>query len=604
MSDPSIPSAAARLPAFEKTVDLLVFGAGIGGLAAALYGRINGLEVLLCEKTALIGGTTASSGGIIWAPRNPHARAAGAADSREEVLRYLQGETGAAYDAELAEAFVDSAPDAIATLEKNSAVRFGHLTWPDYHPDRPGAAQSGRTLESGRFDGRRLGAEFRRVRPPLPPLMLFGGMQVDKRKVDDFLNPFRSFSTFFRVIRTFARYGADRLRYPRGTELGAGNALVASLFFSLREKGADVWTDAPLLRLLRDDSGRVTGATLRKDGRDVAVRARRGVVLATGGFPHNMQMRQEFSSDFPHDHSFGYEANVGEGISAARGIGATMDTRLASPGYWQPSSSIRDADGIEHPVLYGYLDRGRPGVIAVNSAGKRFVNEANSYHDVGRALIDNGYGRGESFYFVCDREFVWTHGLGLIRPFQWSLQRHVRSGYITIADTIPELARKIGVDPEGLSRTVTRHNEFARTGIDADFGKGSTAYNRLFGHPRARPNGNLAPIRKAPFVALRLQPTTLGTAVGLSVDRDAQVLDQTGRPIGGLYACGNDMASVVRGCYPAGGITLGPALVFAYRAACHASVGSAQPQPHQTPQDSRKPAKQLPAATPIEGASA
>lgn len=563
-------ATVAKAQVWDHETDLLVVGGGAGGLSAALFGAIYGARVLLCEKTAQVGGTTASSGGIVWAPGNQFAREEGIADSADKVREYLRGEFDKHYNAELTDAFIEAAPKAIATLQWETEATFAMTPWPDYHSDRPGAAQFGRTLEPMRFDGRRLGRKFRLVRPPLPPLMLFGGMQVDKRKVDDFLNPFRSPATFLRVAKTFVRYGMDRLRYPRGTELGAGNAMVAAMLYSLLQRGAEIWTETRILRLVQDADS-VVGAILECGEETKAVRARRGVVLATGGFPNDKQMRKELSSKFPHDITFGFEANVGEGIKVAREIGAVLDEDLASTAYWQPSSKLKLSDGTEKGVLYGYLDRGRPGVVAVDKSGRRFVNESNSYHDVGLALIKAGIADGNYFHFVCDSAFVWHHGLGMIRPFNWNLRKYARLGYITMADTIPKLAKKICVDPEGLSQTIRNHNAYAVDGVDLEFGKGSTAYNRLFGHKRATgPNKNLTPIEKGPFVALRIYPGTIGTAVGLKVTGDAQVVSGSGRPIRGLYACGNDMASMARGCYPAGGITLGPAIAFAYRAVMHA----------------------------------
>ena len=408
----------------------------------------------------------------------------------------------------------------------------------------------------------------------MKPLMLLGGLHVDKRKVDDFLNPLRSPSTFMRVVGVFARYGLDRLRYSRGTDIGAGNALVAMLVYSLQKRHSEMWTDAPLVRLL-GSRDQIDGAVIRRNGHDIAVRARRGVILATGGFSGNPRMRHELALGFPHEFSVGFEGNTGDGITAAQSFGSDVDTRLASPGYWTPCSSIVES-GVRRPVLYGYLDRGRPGVIAVDQSGKRFVNESNSYHDVGIALQHAGYAKGNFFHFVCDRTFVWHHGLGMIRPFRFSLRRYIKADYIVVADSISELASKMGVPAAALSETVRRHNEYAKTGHDPEFGKGSTAYNRLFGHSRAAPNRNLAPIVKPPFVALRILPATLGTAVGLQANKDAQVLNRDGKPIAGLYACGNDMASVMRGRYPAGGITLGPAIAFAYRAAAHATFDQSQ----------------------------
>jgi succinate dehydrogenase/fumarate reductase flavoprotein subunit len=552
---------------WDEEVDVLVFGSGAGGLSAALYAEIAGLRSLLCEKDAQLGGTTASSGGIVWAPLSRHARQAGIKDSAEQVRLYLETQFGNTNNPELTNSFIESAAAAIDTLEENSEVKFNLAPWPDYYPDSKGGINKGRTLEAQRFDGRQLGKDFRLVRAPLKPLMLFGGMQVDKRKVDDFLNPFGSPSTFLRILKTFWRYGIDRLRYPRGTELCAGNALVAAFLYSLKKRKAAIWTNAPLVRLITDDG--VVGAEVQTDGGLKRVRARRGVVLATGGFPHSKEMRERYSKDFPHEFAFGYEGNVGDGIQSALAIGASMDSSLKSSAYWQPSSARLMPDGRKIGVLYGYLDRGRPGIIAVDRHGKRFVNESNSYHHVGVSLFDAGLRDGNYFHFVCDRDFVWYHGLGLIRPFRWSLNRYIKDGYITAAPTLEDLAAKIGVDPVGLVETVSRHNRFAETGVDLDFGKGSTSYNRLFAHPRAKPNGNLAPIRKPPFIALRIYPGTLGTAVGIKANGNGQVLDKTGNEIRGLYACGNDMASVMRGAYPAGGITLGPAITFAYRAVQH-----------------------------------
>jgi 3-oxosteroid 1-dehydrogenase len=553
---------------WDSEVDLLVVGSGAAGLSAAISGRQLGLETLLCEKTMQLGGTTATSGGIVWAPGSHHAVRQGIRDSSDLVRTYLRGELGKSYNAELVDAFVETVPQAIAALEK-AGVNFSLTRWPDYHSEQMGAAQVGRTLEAQPFDGRKLGNNFHLIRPPLPPLMLLGGMQVDKRKIDDFLNPFRSLATFSRVVATLSRYAADRLRFPRGTELCAGNAMVASMVHSLLASKTEIWTSAKLSGLVRSGSG-VAGAFIQCRDQVRAIRARKGVIVATGGFPNNTDMRRELSAKYPHDLTFGFEANVGEGISAARTLGATLDQEVESSGYWQPSSQIKGEDGVASGVLYGYLDRGRPGVIAIDRFGKRFVNESNSYHDVGLALLKNGYAKGNVFHFVCDRSFVWHHGLGLIRPFNLRLKRYEKMGYVSLAATIPELAAKIGVDPSGLMQTVSDHNKYA-AGVDPEFGKGSTAYNRLFGHPRAAPNPNLAPIVKPPFVALRIVPSSLGTAIGLKTSGNAQVVDAAGVPILGLYACGNDMASVTRGCYPAGGITLGPAIAFAYRAAVHAA---------------------------------
>jgi 3-oxosteroid 1-dehydrogenase len=394
--------------------------------------------------------------------------------------------------------------------------------------------------------------------------MLFGGLSVDKRKVDLFLNPFQSFSGFCKVVAVFARYGLDRLRYSRGTDIGAGNALIARMLFTLRQLKAEIWVNAQLTDLIRDGD-RVIGATVTRDGRSIAVRAKRAVILGTGGFPHNAEMRRELGPNHPHRLSVGWTANVGEGINAARAIGGVIDHCVVGPGLWQPSSILRHKDGREETILYGYLDRGKPGVIAVDLSGRRFVNESNSYHDIGAAMFRNGVANGNRFFFICDKAFVWRWGLGLIRPFRPTLGPYVSSGYITMADTAEELAQKIGANPAGLADTIRKNNEYARTGVDPDFRRGTNPFNTiLLGDPTVKPNPNLGPISKPPLVALEIYPSTLGTCIGLKTNAKSQVLDADDLPIKGLYGSGQDISSVMRGFYPGGGINIGPAIAFSY----------------------------------------
>lgn len=547
---------------WDYETDLLVFGSGAGGFSAGIFGRKQGLDVLICEKTSVVGGTTATSGGIAWIPGNLQAKVAGIKDSPEKARSYLQAELGAHYRADLVDAFLEAGPKAISTLQDGTEVVFDFIRWPDYHASNRDGLVAGRSIETRRYDGRRLGKDFELVRPPIRRLMLLGGMSIDKRKIDDFLNPFSSWGAIPRIIGSFARYLSDRMRYSRGTDIGAGNALIARMLYSLRQLGAGIWVDSPLLDLIREN-GRVVGAVVDHKGCRKRVRARRGVILATGGFPRSAELRRELGPAHPHDHTVGYEANVGDGIKAARRAGAAVDLNMAGPGLWQPSSLLRHPDGTEETILYGYLDRGRPGVIAVDKTGRRFVNESASYHDIGAAMFRAGV-QGNRFYFICDRSFVWRRGLGLIRPYQPSLRKHVKSGYIQMAPTIGELAAKIDLDPRALEETVARHNDFCRTGLDLDFGKGSDPYNRMFGDAKVKPNPNLLAIRRGPFIALRIYPSTIGTCLGLGTTAQSQVVDGDGQPIPGLFACGNDMSSVMRGYYPGGGITIGPAITFAY----------------------------------------
>lgn len=561
--------------------DLLVFGSGAGGLAASLFAAKRGLKVLLCEKSDLLGGTTATSGGVLWVPGNHQAKDAGIDDSIEQARSYLRHELGNHYREDLVEAFLESAGPAIADLEADTTVAFDLIASPDYHPDSPGGVDKGRSIMARRYDGNQLGNDFALVRPPMARLMVCGGMMVGPDEIPAFVRPFASLANLRRVLSRLGQHALDRLRYRRGAQVSNGNALVARLLHSLRRHKADIWVNAPLKELIRVGD-RIDGAIVDHGGRSIRVRARLGVILATGGFPHDAVLRQEFGAAFPHDHSMAFTGNTGDGQRAARAVGAAVDTELSSPCLWTPSSLLKERDGTQSPVIYGYLDRGRPGIIAVDPQGLRFVNESNSYHDIVAALFERrailGVAEQATFHFICDANFVRKNGLGAIRPWPWTpfLAPFVKNGYITTGASIQELARKIGIDPDALSKTVARHNDFAQTGVDRDYGKGSTSFNRVWGDPKVGPNPNLTPIVQAPFIALPILPATLGTAIGLKANGHAQVVDQSGAVIPGLFACGNELASAMRGFYPGGGITLGPAVVFAYRAVLEAQRAAAK----------------------------
>lgn len=566
-----------RQPVWDEACDVLVFGSGAGGLAAGLFAAREGLKVTLCEKRPYLGGTTATSGGGIWVPGTPGGLAAG--DSIERAREYLQGQLGSDYRADLIDAFLAHGPGVIETLQSQTEVKFDLSSWPDYRSDEPGGAKKGRTLFPQPFDGKRLGRNFALLQPPMHRVMILGGLMLGPEEVPDFLRPWSSAAALGRVLRKLARYAGDLLRYGRGTDLRSGNALAARLIYSLPPDRVSLRTRCTLVELIKSQ-GRVVGAVVQDGMQTRRIQAHRAVVLATGGFPHAHDLLRTHGPDTPHRHSLACDGNVGEGAQAAMAAGAALDTRLSSVANWTPASVVRDAKGQETPVIYGYLDRGRPGVIAVDAQGQRFVNESSSYHDIVTAMFRHSKGKEAVYHFVCDAAFVRRHGLGLVRPWPWtlSLTPFVRSGYLKMAATLPELAQAIGADPSTLVETVSRHNAYCAAGIDVEFGKGSTAYNRMFGYATSYPNPNLAPIESGPFVALRIHPASLGTTIGLKTTADAQVVDAADQPIAGLYACGNDLAAVFRGRYPGGGTTLGPALVFAALAARH--IAQTPPAPH------------------------
>lgn len=557
---------------WDEEVDLLVIGSGAAGMSAALFAAEEGLRVLLCEKLDKIGGTTATSGGTLWIPGNSQAARAGIPDAIEKARGYLEREIGNHLRRDLLEAFLDSGPRAVDYLEARTEVKFdparGH---PDYHWDQPGSAIDGRALVTKPFDGRLLGSDFALLRAPRASLTLFGGMMVGRREIPALMRPFASADGFRHVVSILLRHARDRLTHPRGTRLMLGNALAARLFLSLRQRGVPIATGAELEDLVREGDGPVQGAVIRRGAAARRVRARRGVVLATGGFPGNWTLRAELMPGLDGLRSYAFEDSRGDGLEIARRIGAAVDKAQAGPAFWTPVSVLKRPDGEEWLWAHHSLDRGRPGVIAVNAAGRRFVNEADSYHDFVEGML-RSHREVPTIpaWLICDRPTLRRYGLGMVKPLWQRLGPWLAAGYLFKGDTLEALAQRIGVDPRGLADTVERHNRDAARGVDSEFGRGERAYNRHLGDPdHAGPNSCLGPIRTGPFFAVALHPGIIGTSIGLRTDADARVLDENGAPIPGVYACGNDMASVMRGRYPGPGITLGPAVTFAFRAVGH-----------------------------------
>ena len=551
------------------TYDAVVVGAGAGGMAAAAVAAAEGLRVLLVEKTGLVGGTTAWSGGMVWIPGNRKMAAAGMPDSLDDARTYLQATVPEPANATLREVFLARGDEAIGYLEASTALRLQPVrAYPDYYSDLPGATPGGRVLEPCAFDGRRLGADFARLRPPLPEFTLFGGMMVNRADIPHLRRIFRSVPSTLWSARLLVRHAWERLRAPRGTTLHLGNALAGRLFRSVRDLRVDILFDATVSELLTD-GGRVTGAVIQSGGAVRRIAARRGVVLATGGFSHDATLRAAHLPAAAGPVSAAASASTGDGARLGMAAGGRVGTGLASGAFWVPASLFRRADGSRGVFPHTVTDRAKPGVIAVNRRARRFVNEAESYHEFALAMLRDSNAPGAPVHLICDRDFLWRYGLGCVRPFTLRLRPFIDSGYLIRAASIAGLAAALGLDPGELSRTVESYNEGARRGEDREFGRGSTLYQRHMGDAAHRPNPCVAPIARAPFYAVALYPADLGTAAGLVTNADAQVLRADGQPIGGLYACGNDMNSIMNGHYPGPGITLGPALTFGYIAGRH-----------------------------------
>lgn len=574
--------------------DLLVVGSGCGGLSSAVSAAHLGLDVVVLEKEPLFGGTTAWSGGWMFIPRNPLARAAGIDEDVAEARRYLQAVCGPQFRAERIDAFLAHGPAAVQFHLDHTALRFvdGNAV-PDFHGRLPGARSGGRSVCAAPFDGRTLGPHLARLRPPCA-LWSFLGISIGG-DLRHFLRAGRAWDSFAHVARRVLRQAWDVLRHGRGTLRMAGNALAAALFKSALDAGVTLHESHAVVALLRDGA-RVGGARVRRpDGSEQDVRARRGVVLACGGFPHDDVRKADL---FPHaptgrEHwSAAPRTNTGDGLRLGESVGARVDRTLADAGAWAPVSLVPRRDGRVQAFPH-LVERGKPGLIAVDRDGRRFVDEAGSYHAFMRALFERcGERRPVEAWLVCDHRFQRRFGLGHAKPFPLPIGSALRSGYLQRATSIDALAAQCGIEPAGLARTVAQVNDHARHGRDPEYGRGELPYDRMQGDPEhAGPNPCVAPIEEGPFYAVRVVPGSLGTFAGLEVNAHAQVLDATGAPIEGLYAAGNDMSSVMGGHYPSGGITLGPALVFGHVLAHHAA-GRPLPMPASA-SSSTEPAAQM-----------
>lgn len=550
-------------------VDVLILGAGAGGMSAALTASILGLDVVLVEKTDQVGGTSALSAGSVWAPNSRHCPPG--SDSIETALAYLRNAVGNKLDDAKAMAFLRAAPEMVDFLEKNTAVGFRpYAHHPDYLASLDGATLSGRALEPMPFDASVLGERFADIRPPPPEFMLFAGMMVDRTDIRHLMNARRKLSSLGHALRLFIRYGLDRLRHRRGTRLVMGNALIGRLYHALLQRNVPVMLSTGVERIVHKRK-RVTGAIVSQAGSEIEISAKGGVILATGGLAHHPELRSSLMPGALDRYSLVVESATGDGLTLAGTIGGHLAPEHDSNGFWAPMSRRLRPDGSMAVFPHFLLDRGKPGILAVDPAGRRFVNEATTYQLFGEALAAtlNDFER-DTCFLVCDHAFIRKYGLGMVRPMGIGLRSAIAEGYLTTAKTLPELAERLQIPADALTAAVTRFNGFADTGVDEDFGKGGDAYQRNMGDPTHRPNPCIGEIGKSPFYAVEIRLGDIGSSAGLACDASARVLDGNGNPIEALYACGNDMASIMAGRYPGPGINLGPAMTFGYIAARHA----------------------------------
>ncbi|WP_146362322.1 3-ketosteroid-delta-1-dehydrogenase [Arthrobacter yangruifuii] len=551
------PAPARVHTAQDTTVDLLVIGSGTG-MAAALAAAELGSSVLIVEKTAYVGGSTARSGGAFWIPNNPVLQKAGAPDSPARATAYVDAVVGGTSPRARWETFLAHGSAAVEMLQRMTPMRFlWDREYSDYQPEQPGGSAMGRSCECVPFNANQLGSERSRLRggtmeAPLP--MPVTGK--DYRWLNLMAKvPAKGLSTA--AARAVQGIGGLALRR---NYVAGGQALAAGLYAGVLRAGIPVWTETSLVRLITEEE-RVTGAVLEQDGRKVTVTARQGVVLAAGGFDHDMAMRHKHQSASLENWSFGSEGNTGDAIKAAAELGA--GTALMDQSWWFPA--VAPLPGGAPAVMLA--ERSLPGSFIVDDAGRRFTNEAQDYMSFGQHVLERER-QGDpvgTMWMVFDQEYRNSYLLaGSLYPRSPLPAAWYEAGIAAKAGSLPELARSIGVPEEAFTATAARFNELSAAGVDEDFHRGASAYDRYYGDPTVRPNPNLRPLSGKTFYAVKLVLSDLGTCGGLTADERGRVRFEDGSPVEGLYAIGNTAANVFGKSYPGAGATIGQGLVYGY----------------------------------------
>jgi helvolic acid biosynthesis 3-ketosteroid Delta1-dehydrogenase len=555
----------ASTQSFDRNVDVLVVGSGAAGLTAALRAKDRGLNALVVEKLSHIGGSSAYSGGGLWIPNNHLHRAVGTSDSFDNAVRYLESivgpNAGPASSRARKEIYVQTAPQMVEWLESQGFEWHASIGYPDYHPEAPGGLASGRTIEPKIFNEKRLGPWRdllqRREGPAMPPFYA--------DKVNTTLLFRTTWAGKVQLARLLLRIVGRKLLGQNPLTLG--QSLVAQLLALNIAQKTDIVRQTSLSHLIvNPSSGAVEGAAVTQEGRELQVRAKNGVLLTAGGFARHGAMRAKYQPPpSTTDWTLVSPGDTGDAVRAGMDIGASV--ALMDDAWWYPTI-IDPATGINNSAL---VERARPHSIVVDSAGKRFTNEAESYTD----FVHRQYERHQKVpaipaWLIIDSQYRKKYFMGGLMPGA-SYKKAIASEYIVEGSSLSDLASKIGVDAFGLEETIARFNEMARTGEDIDYGRGNSAYDRWFGDPSIKPNPNLGTIEKGPFYALKIFPGDLGTKGGLLTDENARVLRDDGSPIEGLYAAGNTSASVMGRTYAGAGATLGPAMTFAFLAVDHIS---------------------------------
>ncbi len=552
--------------AANHTVDVLVVGSGAGAMTAALVAARAGLNTLIIEKANVYGGTSATSGGGLWITCNHLMPGVGIEDNPKDSLAYMTALTGNDVPADNVASFVKNGARMLQWVMENSHAQFIAMPeYADYYQHIPGARPGGRSIDPLPYDARELGDDFLHMNMPHRQVRVLGLMGYSNIEGAILLS--KSPGWFKLLLRLSWQYFSDipwRFRSRRSRRLTMGNALVGRLRKSLLDLNVPIWLNCPADELL-SENGAVVGVRAKLNGKEQIIRAKRGVILASGGFEHNQALRERY---LPNPTSTRWSAanptNTGDMLIAGQAAGAA--TALMDEAWWGPTLTVTGEDRAR--ALF--TERSMPGAIVVNKEGRRFFNESVAYTTAVQAMYQPG---NLPSYLIFDERYKRNYPFGPLLPAEmhlnWLQPRHIRKDLLTSAPTIAKLGDAIGIDAGTLSQTVNRFNGFAAAGKDQDYQRGENSYDLIYGDIRIKPNPCLAPLVEPPFYAVEIHPGDIGTKGGLLTNENAQVLDREGKSIAGLYAIGNCSASVTGRYYPGAGATLGPAMTFGFLAAEH-----------------------------------
>ncbi|MBW2268685.1 MAG: FAD-binding protein [Deltaproteobacteria bacterium] len=562
---------------WDQEVDVLVVGSGAGAMAAALRAHDLGARTLVIEKTDRYGGASAMGSCLLWIPNNHLMSDVGVDDSPEEAWDYLKGTTAGVVSDDRLKAYLDNAPLALQYLcEKTRAEFVAQPAYPDYYPRVSGSKPGGRSIEPAHFDARKLGDDFLNMRDQNLQMQVLGRLAMTALEAQAVLTGQPGSTAIF--IKLLLKYAFDipfRFKSKRDRNCAMGNALIGMLRLSLTDRGIPLWLNTPARELIVED-GRVTGASVTREGRALRIRAHRAVILAAGGFEGSQAMREKY---LPHptraEWTCANEHNTGDVIEMGMRVGAGVD--LMDDAWWGPVS-IAPGEGFARMFV---IEKSLPGSMLVSGSAERFTNEGGPYIDIVNAMYANHSEESPCVpaYLVFDATFRKKYICGpmlqgSMQP-DWMVRKLFELGYVKKSNTLRGLAAQLGLDAAKLEATAGKLNEYARTGKDLDFQRGDTIYDRYYGDENVQPNPCLAPIEKPPFYAIETFPGELGTKGGLKVDALARVVTDSEDVIPGLYALGNCSSSVMGHSYPGAGATIGPATTFGYIAASDAMTDRA-----------------------------